>query len=147
MRRISTIWKVLGGPAPADQRAQQQREQLAVGRRSKPQGSVHFCGGCGAGFLVDGTVAAFPVDVDGTAREFCACCQDFLGDRLPSTSMARTPGYDEEGQVLNARFPGLTPTEKRQHRGTDIQILLEDILRASASRLGVRYPDPLFLAN
>jgi hypothetical protein len=115
--------------------------------RTVPQGGVHSCGGCGAAFLVDGEMAVPLVDLDGTVREFCSCCLEFIGERLPSAGPARTPGYDEEGRVLNLRFPGLTPSEKRQRRGSDGQILLRSILRASASRLGVHHPEPLFLAN
>jgi hypothetical protein len=135
--------------------------RIANDRRDVPQPPVHFgsqaanfgrstvhsCGGCGAGFLVDPFVAAVAVDLDGTAREFCACCQEFLGERLPSVELAFTPGYDAEGQAVNARFPHLTPTERRQHRAGDTQFLLATVIRANAVRLGVTPPDPLFLAS
>ncbi len=122
-------------------------KHISILGRVLGQTSVHFCGGCGVAFLADGNVDVFPIDVGGTPREFCACCHEFLGDRLSSRSMARTPGYDAEGQELNARFPRLTPTQKRQHRHRETQCQLEDALRAYSSRSGVRQPAPLFTAS
>jgi hypothetical protein len=135
VKHISILGRVAGGAG------------AGASLQDAGRNSVHFCGGCGAAFLVDGVVSVFPVDLDGTAREFCACCHDFLGERLPSGGLARTPGYDEEGQALNARFPDLTPTGRRQHRARDTQFRLDGILRAYSSRSGVRQPDPLFTAG
>jgi hypothetical protein len=148
LRRISILGRILGG-AGSDQQCsqQQQRASPAASVRDLGNNIVHFCGGCGAAFLVDGGVAVFPVDMDGTAREFCACCHEFLGDRLPARSMARAPGYDGEGQELNARFPDLTPTGKRYHRHRETQLRLDEILRTYSSRSGVRPPTPLFVSG
>jgi hypothetical protein len=135
VNRISILGRVVGGAGSG------------ASLQDAGHNSVHFCGGCGAAFLVDGVVSVFPVDLDGTAREFCACCHDFLGARLPSGGLARTPGYDEEGQALNARFPALTPTGRRRHRARDTQFRLDGILRAYSSRSGIRQPDPLFTSG
>jgi hypothetical protein len=147
VKRISIIRRVLGGA----QGGRPEGERSVVHSECQPadvgRNSAHFCGGCGAGFLVDAFLAVFPVDVGGTEREFCACCLEFLGGRLPATDLACTQGYDAEGQALNARFPQLTPTEKRSHRVPQTQFLLETVFRASAARLGVTRPDPLFLSS
>ena len=105
------------------------------------RGTAHFCGGCGAAFVVADFLAVLPVDLSGTAREFCACCLDFLGNRIPSSESTCVSGYDEEGQALNGRFPALTPTEKRAHRAPETQRFLADVLRANAARLGVERPE------
>lgn len=136
-----------GGSAPPARFPGGFVKHVSILGRFQGQSSVHFCGGCGAAFLADGLVDVFPIDVGGTPREFCACCHEFLGERLSSSKLARTPGYDVEGQELNARFPRLTPTEKRRHRRPDTQFQLADILRAHASRAGVRDPEPLFTSS
>jgi hypothetical protein len=109
--------------------------------------SVHSCGGCGVAFVVRTIVTLEPVEMDGVARVYCACCHDFLAGRIPSMNMATTPGYDVEGQIINAGFPDLTPTVKRRHRERRIQELLGNILVDKALRSGVEPPAPLFLAT
>jgi hypothetical protein len=111
------------------------------------RGTAHACGGCGAAFIVADFLAVIPVDLAGTPREFCACCLDFLGNRIPSSDSTPASGYDEEGQELNRRFPGLTPTERRAHRARETQVFLADVLSANAARLGVERPEPLFLST
>lgn len=106
--------------------------------------SVHRCGGCGVAFLVGPNVTFDPVNIDGVERVFCACCHDFLGERLPSRNMALVVGYDMEGHAINARSPGLTPTQKLRHRLQRTQIL-SNLLTLNAPRVGVRPPAPLFL--
>jgi hypothetical protein len=107
--------------------------------------SIHFCGGCGVGFLVAPTVAVQAVAIDGVSRTFCSCCHDFLGDRLASSGSARLLGYDMEGHAINSRFPDLTPTGKLRHRAHQIQVHLSAILERDARRQGARPPAPLFL--
>jgi hypothetical protein len=109
--------------------------------------SLHPCGGCGAVFRVEVGVPVAPVDIDGVARVYCACCHDFLHDRLPAAYLAGLPGYDAEGQVINAHFPDLTPTDRRWYRGPWSQECLEAQLRGIALHLGVEPPAPLFLAS
>ena len=88
-----------------------------------------------------------PCPPRGTARVFCACCQDFLGKRLPGRNMALTPGYDEEGQRINARLRDPSPTARRKHRRHETQVHLENVLRTRALRTGVVKAAPLFLAS
>jgi len=109
--------------------------------------TIHACGGCGVVFLVNWTVTVEPIVFDGTARVFCACCQDFLGKRLPARNMALTPGYDEEGQRINARLRDPSPTARRKHRRHETQAHLENVLRTRSLRTGVAKAAPLFLAS
>jgi hypothetical protein len=109
--------------------------------------TIHACGGCGVVFLVSWTVTVEPIVFDGTARVFCACCQDFLGKRLPGRNMAITPGYDEEGQRINARLRDPSPTARRKHRRHETQVHLENVLRTRSLRTGVAKATPLFLAS
>ena len=88
-----------------------------------------------------------PVLMGGTERVFCACCHEFLGDRLRSSNMAHCLGYDMEGHAINIWFPSLTPTEKRRHRAPRTQAHLSNVLRVNASRLKIQRPEPLFLAT
>jgi hypothetical protein len=76
---------------------------------------------------------------------FCACCIEFLGDRLPLSKRGVVRGYDAEGHDINVRFPRLTPSEKRKHRAATIQIHLENILRWNSLHPGVRQTAPLFI--
>jgi hypothetical protein len=108
---------------------------------------IRACGGCGAAFLVDAGLTVLPVYLDGVPRDFCACCQEFLGRRIPSSELARTPGFDDEGQVLNYKFPALTPTEKKMHRLPENQFRLGRALREHLGRMGLEPPAPLFLAT
>jgi hypothetical protein len=109
--------------------------------------SIHSCGGCGAGFLVSPRVSLEPAVVDGTERVFCACCHDFLGDRLRSSNMAHRLGYDMEGHAINIWFPNLTPTEKRRRRDQRTQAHMVNVLRVRSSRFQIQQPLPLFLTT
>jgi hypothetical protein len=111
------------------------------------RGTAHFCGGCGAAFIVADFLTVLPVDLAGTAREFCACCLAFLGNRVPSSVSTDQSGYDEEGQALNVFFHGTATTERRAHRAQETQDFLGNVLRANAARLGMERPEPLFLSN
>ena len=107
--------------------------------------STHECGGCGSAFVVNSHAPVEPVTIGGIRRVFCACCIEFLGDRLPSSNRGVLLGYDEEGKDINVRFPRLTPSEKRKHRGAMPQIHLEKILRWNSYHPGVRQTAPLFI--
>ena len=107
--------------------------------------STHECGGCGAAFVVSSHAPVEPVAISDTRRVFCACCIEFLGDRLPLSKRGVVLGYDEEGQGINVRFPRLTPSEKRKHRAPTTQIHLENILRWNSRQPGVRQAAPLFI--
>jgi hypothetical protein len=96
---------------------------------------------------VNPSVAVEPVLLGGVERVWCACCLEFLGPRLPASHLATTPGYDAEGQVINAHFPELTPTGRRWYRSPWTQECLEVELRTIARRRGIEPPEPLFLAS
>jgi len=147
VKRIPFIQKVLGSPEVAVPPAWTRGFAFDTGSVPVLRGAAHFCGGCGASFIVADFLTVVPVDLAGTAREFCACCVDFLGDRIPPSDATSASGYDEEGKALNARFPGLTPTERRAHRARETQVFLADVLRASAAHLGKEPPEPLFLST
>ena len=138
MERIATTGPEMEGPSPGP--------RAEDGDTGDGQ-AVHSCGGCGAAFLVNPSVAVEPVLLGGVERVWCACCLEFLGLRLPSSHLATTPGYDAEGQVLNARFQGLTPTGRRWYRSPWTQECLEVELRTIARRRGIEPPEPLFLAS
>jgi hypothetical protein len=108
---------------------------------------VRYCGGCGTVFLVSTSLDVRPEVIDGVARHYCACCHDFLGSRISGPGMALVPGYDPEGQVINARFRHLTPSLRRRHRDPRRQALLDRLVTAEALRTGEVHPPPLFLAT
>ena len=147
MRRIPIIRRSLGNAEASAPSSWYPGLSVDTGTVPVLRGTAHFCGGCGTAFVVADFLAVIPVDLSGTAREFCACCLDFLGNRIPSSDSTCVSGYDEEGQALNGRFPALTPTEKRAHRAPETQRFLADVLRANAVRLGVERPEPLFLST
>lgn len=107
--------------------------------------STHECGGCGAAFVVGSHAPVEPVTIGDIRRVFCACCIEFLGDRLPLSKRGVVLGYDAEGHDINVRFPRLTPSEKRKHRAAPIQIHLENILRWNSIHPGVQQTAPLFI--
>ena len=107
--------------------------------------STHECGGCGAAFVVGSHAPVEPVTIGDSRRVFCACCIEFLGDRLPLSKGGVVPGYDAEGHNINVRFPRLTPSEKRKYRAATTQIHLENTLRWNSRHPGVRQIVPLFI--
>ena len=109
--------------------------------------SVRSCGGCGVVFLVRSDLDAPPEIIDGVARHYCACCREFLGKRISSPNMAWVRGFDQEGQVINAWFRGMTPSMKLRHRERRTQALLEALVLNESLRTGVVPPPPLFLAG
>ncbi len=147
MKRIPFLRRAIGNPDSAVPPAWTRGFAFDTGSVPVLRGAAHFCGGCGAAFIVADFLTVVPVDLAGTKREFCACCLDGLGDRVPSSDSRSAPGYAEEGQALNARFPGLTPTERRAHRARETQAFLADVLRANAAHLGTEHPEPLFLST
>ena len=142
MKRIRTL-RALLERVTSDRRD----DRPCVRRGEDPSEEVHCCGGCGAAFVVSPGITVEPARIDGVAREFCACCHDFLGRRLAARNMALILGYDMEGQSINAAFPGLMPTSRRRHRNRETQARLEGIFRANATLRGALPPEPLFLAG
>jgi hypothetical protein len=98
-------------------------------------------------FLVDANLDVRPEVIDGVARHYCACCHEFLGRRISTPRMAWVRGYDQEGQVINTRFRGMTPSMKRRHRESRRQAMLEHLVLNEALRTGVVPPPPLFLSS
>lgn len=162
MKRVPTLQAFLGRMIPGEPHGIQHERCDTCGASHAPgtacpccaefeadngRPSIQSCGGCGAAFLVSPDILLEPVEVDGTARVFCACCHDFLGDRLRSSNMAQRLGYDMEGHAINIWFPHLTPTEKRRHRSQQTQAHLANVLRVKSSRFHLQDPQPLFLTT
>ena len=164
MKRIPTLRAVFGRVKVVQQEACPDAQCKVCGGRCSPgpgrrclacaafpedigSHTIHACGGCGVVFLVSWVVTVEPIALDGIARVFCACCQDFLGGRLPSRNMALAPGFDQEGQRINARLRDPSPTARRKARRHETQAHLENILRTRTLGTGVPPPAPLFLSS
>ena len=116
--------------------------------RRNANSSIHACGGCGAGFLVASGVNVYALSEGGVDRVFCTCCQEHLKGMISggSTSMPpMPPGYDDEGQSILARLPGLPLPETLKHRANQSQ--LRAVINSKARRTGTAPPEPVFLST
>jgi hypothetical protein len=108
--------------------------------------SIHFCGGCGAGFHVEPNVDIFTFTTDGVSRVFCACCLEHLRNTTTggTATMPGTPrGYDGEGQIINSMHSGATLKTKKLARLH--QALLLTLVQNKAQRTKTSLPDPIFI--
>lgn len=140
-----SVCSLCGAPNPGHgMMCRQCAEQMkAIGNSS-----FHACGGCGAGFLVEPKIDIYTFTMDGVARVFCACCLDRLRGEMTggTVSMPPTlPGYDSEGQVLNARLAGQPVSIKLKARNNQGMILT--LIQNKAKRTGTLIPVPLHITD
>jgi serine/threonine protein kinase len=104
--------------------------------------SLLWCGGCGVAFFVDDSHPIHQFTLRGVPRLFCACCREWVGKNVDPNIPKVLKGYDDEGQDLNLKFAGESPSEKRKRRMGQPALVTK--LRTEADRNGQKLPPIIF---
>jgi len=116
--------------------------------KANANSTIHACGGCGTGFLVEPGVNVYAFTANGVSRVFCACCQEHVRSRVTGGTVDMppvAPGYDAEGQRIVAMHPGVSPEESLRFRTHEAQ--LRTVINSKARRTGVSNPTPMFVSG